>query len=232
MKSKDRWKLRFDSFCKALAQLENAVNQKTYTNLEQQGLIKCFEYTFELAWKTLQDYLNHIGYNTKGPNPVIKQAFQDNIIIDGKIWAEMLLARNMTTHIYDENNANEILNKIINQYYFLFKELKTKLLKEYNTNMQFGLDNETYTMIKNVFYDIDEVEEVVVFGSRVANNEYNSSDIDLALKGKNINFDTVLEVKMLLEKLPVAYKFDVVNYNTASSELKEQIDKYGEKINI
>ena len=226
-----RWKLRFDSFCKAFMQLEKAVQQKIYSELEQDAIIHRFEYTLELAWKTLQDYLEELGFiDVKGPKLVIKQAFQNNIIANGNFWIEMLDDRNLTTHSYDEETANKISTKIINDYYFAIRELKNNLLEAYNKDAKlvtFGLDEKYYEIIKNVFAKIDAITDVVIFGSRAMGNEKNGSDIDLALKGEDVNYDVVLKVLGELDELPIAYKFDVVNYNSASPELKKQIDKYG-----
>lgn len=133
-KNNDKWKFRFDSYCKALQQLENAVNQNKYTDLEKQGLIKCFEFSFELAWKTQKDYLTDVlGYDEiNGPKPVIKQAFQSKIITDGNLWIEMLEDRNRTTHCYDEETIDEIFDKIKHQYFVAMLGLKNTLLVDYN----------------------------------------------------------------------------------------------------
>jgi nucleotidyltransferase substrate binding protein (TIGR01987 family) len=226
-----RWKLRFDSFSKAFLQLEKAVQQKTLSEMEQEALIHRFEYTLELAWKTLQDYLDELGFvDIKGPKPAIKQAFQNNIIADGNLWIDMLDSRNLTVHSYDEETSNKITNKIINYYYFAIRELRNTLFEEYSKEAKFitfGLDNKYCEMIKNVLNKIDEIEQVIIFGRRATGTEKNGSDIDLALKGENVNHNVILKVLAELEDLPVAYKFDVVNYNTVSLEVKEQIDKYG-----
>ena len=226
-----RWKLRFNSFSKAFVQLEKAVQQKTLSEMEQEALIHRFEYTLELAWKTLQDYLDELGFiDAKGPKPVIKQAFQNNIIADGNIWIDMLDARNLTTHSYDAETSNKVTSKIINDYYFAIRELKNRLFEPYSKEskaIKFGLEDKYYEMIKKVLNGINEIEQVVIFGSRAIGTAKNGSDIDLALKGKNVNSDLILKVLRDLDDLPVAYKFDVVNYNTTSSELKEKIDKHG-----
>ncbi len=81
----ERWKERFENFCKALHQLEVALQQKEFSVLEKDGVIQRFEFTVELAWKTIQDILNTRGYiDIKGPKPVIKLAFHDGIITDGR----------------------------------------------------------------------------------------------------------------------------------------------------
>jgi nucleotidyltransferase substrate binding protein (TIGR01987 family) len=123
-----RWKQRFSNLRKAFAQLEVAVDQTEYSDLERQGLIKAFEFTFELSWKTLQDLLDEKGYkDIKGPNPVIQQALTDGYIGNGEEWMKMLESRNLASHTYDESTAKEIEEKIISEYYGLFKSLINKL---------------------------------------------------------------------------------------------------------
>jgi nucleotidyltransferase substrate binding protein (TIGR01987 family) len=97
-----RSKQRFANFIKALKLYEDAVSPGL-TRLEEEGLIHRFEYTFELAWKCLQDLLQERGYaNVRGPRPVSEQAFQDGLVTNGPVWMQMLKARNETTHLYDE----------------------------------------------------------------------------------------------------------------------------------
>src|ERR1035437_9243515 len=113
------WHQRFLSFKKAL------------NELEEQGLIKAFEYTYELSWKTLQDLLKEKGYNDiLGPKPVIEQSFRDGYIIKGKEWLKMHNSRNLTTNSYDKETADEIVLQIRENYFGLFKELQIKLEEE------------------------------------------------------------------------------------------------------
>lgn len=85
-----RWLQRFSTFKKALSKLEEVVKDKQIddlSELEKEGLVQRFEYTYELAWKTLQDLLREKGYlSISGPNPVIEQAFLDGYITDGQTW--------------------------------------------------------------------------------------------------------------------------------------------------
>lgn len=130
MKTRDiRWKQRFQNFKKAYDQLKHAVSIKDPDMLQQQGMIQCFEYNFELSWKTLQDYLiGEKGYtDVRGPRPVIEQAFQDGFIEDGVRWLDMLKSRNLTSHLYDEKEVQLILDKVRKDYYPLFTELREKL---------------------------------------------------------------------------------------------------------
>ena len=111
--------------------MELFLAQPTLNKLEEQGLIKAFEYTFELAWKTLQDLLKHKGYtDIIGPKPVIQQSFQDGIISDGTGWLRMQKSRNLTSHTYNEDTAELIVNDIRNEYFNFLQELKTKLNSE------------------------------------------------------------------------------------------------------
>lgn len=125
-----RWRQRYSNFKKALLELEEAVDKTEYSKLERQGLIQCFEFTIELAWKTLQDLLNARGYETKGPKPVVKQSFQDGIISDGNAWIEMLESRNKTSNTYNERIALEISENIRFKYYQLLADLEKVLAKE------------------------------------------------------------------------------------------------------
>src|ERR1700742_2908305 len=84
------WVQRFSNFKKALAKLEEVATRKDVgdlSDLEKEGMIQRFEYTFELAWKTLQDLLEYKGYrDIAGPNPVLAQALKDGYINDEKLW--------------------------------------------------------------------------------------------------------------------------------------------------
>jgi len=131
MEKMERWKERLKSYSKALFQLESALRQKQFSVLEKDGVIKRFEFTFELAWKTLQDKLYDEGYlTTKGPKPVIKQAFNNGMITDGQAWMDMLTDRNNSTHLYDESAAVSIFDRIQITYFKLLQELKSKLENE------------------------------------------------------------------------------------------------------
>lgn len=124
-----RWLQRFHNFKKAFAQLSRFMEKSNLNEMEEQGLIQSFEYTFELAWKTLQDFLEEIGgyQGIKGPKPVIMRAFPDDYITDGEKWMEMLKDHNRTVYTYDEGIAREITSAIILDYYRLFSLLDQRL---------------------------------------------------------------------------------------------------------
>ena len=126
-----RWLQRLSNFDKAFEQLKSFVDYPQLNEMEEQGLIKSFEYTYELSWKTLQDLLKYKGYQgIIGPKPVIEQSFQDGYILNGKAWMRMHQSRNMTSHTYDQNTAREIIKSIQSDYFELFQQLQNRLYKE------------------------------------------------------------------------------------------------------
>ena len=128
-----RWIQRFSNFKKAFEQLQKAFllsTQRELSDLEKSGVIQTFEYTFELAWKTLKNFLEHKGnFDILGSRDAIKLALQYNIIY-GNEWLEMIKARNLTSHIYSEEEVEEILEAILHRYYPKLLELKEKLENE------------------------------------------------------------------------------------------------------
>lgn len=126
-----RWEQRFSNYNKAFLQFEKYVEQKEMNELEEQGLIKSFEYTYELAWKTLQDFLHHNGYkDIFGPKPVIEQSFQNGYISDGEAWIRMHNSRNLTSHTYNQETVEEIIESINTEYIYLLKDLQIRLEEE------------------------------------------------------------------------------------------------------
>jgi len=114
-----RWKQRFNNYCRSYSQLNKAVkahSEQPDNELIQMALVKSFEMTFELAWKTMKDYLRYNGIDVKLPREVIKQAFANDIIVDGQIWIDMLENRNVMAHVYDEARAHETVDLICLHY--------------------------------------------------------------------------------------------------------------------
>lgn len=112
-----RWQQRFSHFEKAYHQLVRFLEQEELNELEQQGLIKSFEYTYELAWNTLKDYLLSTGLQEiYGPRDAVKAAFKAELIDDGHLWMEMIKDRNLPVHTYNEDQAKEILARIKGLY--------------------------------------------------------------------------------------------------------------------
>lgn len=119
-----RWKQRFDNYLKALQTLTEAVElaqQRPLTKLKQQGLIQGFEFTHELAWTVLKDYLDAQGFvGLIGSRNATRQAFKDALIQDGEAWMDMIKARNLTSHTYNTAIASDIAGNILSRFYPAF----------------------------------------------------------------------------------------------------------------
>jgi nucleotidyltransferase substrate binding protein (TIGR01987 family) len=124
-----RWEQRFSNYQKALAQLQIFINKGDLSELEDLGLIKAFEYTYELAWNTMKDFLGHRGQtDIYGSRDVIRKAFELGLIEDGENWMDMLKSRNKTSHTYNQETADEICKVVREQYHLLFRQLDEKLM--------------------------------------------------------------------------------------------------------
>ena len=126
-----RWKQRFENLQSAHQKLQYAAqeNVKAPENeLIQMALIKAFEMTFELSWKTIKDYLKFNGIVAKLPREIIKQAFANNIIADGQLWIDMLENRRLMAHPYDQARAQKAVNDISQRYLAGLEQLYQYLL--------------------------------------------------------------------------------------------------------
>jgi len=121
-----RYKQRFENFEKSFLLLKKAIDIKNPSIIEKAGIIQFFEITFELSWKLMKDYLEYLGYQVKSPREAIKTAYSIELINNGDKWLKMLMDRNLTTHTYDEDNSEEIYEKIKNGYFSLLKDLYEK----------------------------------------------------------------------------------------------------------
>jgi len=126
-----RWLQRFHHYQQALAQLSEAVSlsqSRQLSKLERQGLIKAFEFTFELAWNTLKDYFSWQGQTgLTGSRDALRAAFRAELISAGEDWMNMLRSRNQSVHIYDEATAEAILTAVLQTYHDLFLDLEQTL---------------------------------------------------------------------------------------------------------
>ncbi|MEI6815273.1 MAG: HI0074 family nucleotidyltransferase substrate-binding subunit [Bacteroidota bacterium] len=125
-----RWQLRFEKFVYALKTMEDVLPRYNEMNeLEKDGLIQRFEFTFDIAWKVMQDYLKSAGYiDKKGPRLVLEQMAQDGFI-DPFIWADILIARNDFSHTYNHALSRSHLDKIVYDFVPAFIEFKTTMQK-------------------------------------------------------------------------------------------------------
>ena len=123
-----RWQQRFANYQKALTQLTRFIQQKKLNELEEQGLIQCFEYTHELACKTLKDFLEYRGNtNIYGSKDATREAFKLALIEDGEAWMLMIEDRNQTTHTYNPETTKMIVEHITQRFYALFISLEKTL---------------------------------------------------------------------------------------------------------
>jgi nucleotidyltransferase substrate binding protein (TIGR01987 family) len=115
-----RWIQRFDNYEKALAVLGriNLIREKRdLSEAERMGFIQSFEFSFELAWKLMKDFLSCKGFNEIiGSRDAIRQAFSVGIIQNGEVWMEMIESRNKTSHGYDEEVAAMIIADVSSKY--------------------------------------------------------------------------------------------------------------------
>lgn len=143
-----RWEQRFSNFNKALNKLKEAVQyiQKNFVQesdqlnetelsfvldeIVKEGLIQRFEYTHELAWNVMKDHANFQG-NTEvaGSSDATREAFQLQLITDGKLWMDMIGSRNKTSHTYNEETAEEIYGKILKSYFPALLEFQSTMEK-------------------------------------------------------------------------------------------------------
>jgi nucleotidyltransferase substrate binding protein (TIGR01987 family) len=125
-----RWKQRFENFSKACVLLSeiNEYNIESTPAIIREGFIQRFEITFELAWKTVKDYLEYLGHDVQpSPRPVIKEAFSAGIIESGQVFINMLEARNAMSHQYRESKFRKIFLDIKSEFYPAFEELRIYL---------------------------------------------------------------------------------------------------------
>jgi nucleotidyltransferase substrate binding protein (TIGR01987 family) len=131
-----RWKQRFENYSKAyisLLESDDALENDPENTFIKDSLIQRYEYTIELAWKVMKDYLEDQGFiDVTSPKKVIRKAFEEGIIQDASEWMAALNGRNITSHAYDETKANEIINDISEKYILLFRGLFDQMNKENN----------------------------------------------------------------------------------------------------
>jgi len=129
-----RWKQRFENYGKAYTSLlksDDALNKEPDNDFIKDSLIQRYEYTIELAWKTMKDYLEEQGFiDVSSPKKVIRKAFAEGLIQDAPAWMAALNGRNITSHAYDETKANEIVKDISEQYILIFRDLYEQMNKE------------------------------------------------------------------------------------------------------
>jgi len=128
-----RWRQRFDNFQNALEELTEAVDlyrERPLSKLEKQGLVKAFEFTHELAWNVMTDYFEYQGkISIMGSRDATREAFNRGMITDGENWMEMIKSRNKSSHTYNQETADELVEDTVNIFHSLFLQLEKKLME-------------------------------------------------------------------------------------------------------
>lgn len=106
---------------KALKALEEAA-RIAHTDLEVDGAIQRFEFTYELFWKLLKVFMEDQGMTVKTPRECFKEGFRLGIIKNEEKCLRMLEDRNLTVHLYDQKTSREVFARIRGDYVNLFQE--------------------------------------------------------------------------------------------------------------
>ena len=125
-----RWKQRFQNFKNAYRQLNSAIALPKLSELESTGLVQTFEHIFELAWKTLKDFLKSEGIMAATPRQVIQEAFKANFIINGHTWIDALEKRNLLSHTYSQELSQKAIELIKSSYFPIMEEFKQTFEKK------------------------------------------------------------------------------------------------------
>ena len=129
-----RWKQRFENYIKALESLTRGIEMaqsRQLNELEQQGLIQGFEFTHELAWNVLKDYLTFDGHNDiTGSRSATRLAFKHGLILNGNDWMEMIKVRNLSSHTYNLDLVNQIVTDIITIFHPAFIQMRESFIKK------------------------------------------------------------------------------------------------------
>ena len=110
-----------NDFTNALRALEEAVLEAT-SDLEIDGAIQRFEFTYELFWKLLRAYLQQQGIIVNTPKECFKEAYKLGILQDEETALKIVDDRNLTTHLYDQVTSREVFGRIKSVYVKLYTE--------------------------------------------------------------------------------------------------------------
>ena len=123
------YEIKLNNYKNALTRLHEAICEASRNEslTVRDGAIQRFEFTTELAWKTMREYLlmQEIT-DINSPKSVLAEAFKNKIISDDIGWLQILRDRKSTSHIYDEEDADEIYKRIATSHINLFDDLLKK----------------------------------------------------------------------------------------------------------
>ena len=128
----ETFKHKYENYINALEKLKEALEIEAPDEVQIDGIIQRFEFTFELMWKVLKEYMENVGFSdfTQGPKGVLKFALKNGIIDDEQTYSDMLTDRNSTTHIYDEKLASQIFENVKERYLKAIEDVIKYLEKE------------------------------------------------------------------------------------------------------
>ena len=223
---------------KALATLQEAWNeyQKDASNtFVRDSVIQRFEYTFELSHKMLRRFLSE----TESSRAEISEMFFNDIIRLGckrglllndlEVWDKYRKLRNLTSHNYDEFNADDII--VIIPVFIEDVDYELKKIRE-NLNQQtilLHIDEKYVNMIVSIVKSVPDLKDcsVYLYGSRVQGRAAKFSDVDIALdyQGKPVSDKAKLSLSTLFEKSIFPYNVDIIDINSVSSAFKAKVEK-------
>jgi nucleotidyltransferase substrate binding protein (TIGR01987 family) len=233
-----RWEQRFANFRKALSQLKKFVDKGDLSELEEQGAIQAFEYTYELAWNVLKDFLEYQGQTEiYGSRDAIRKSFQTGLIENGGKWMDAYVSRTKTAHTYNEETAREVVKAILTDYFYLFVAMEKKMEslladnREMGHDKRFGIEEEIFDQLIEVLRNNPIVEEALIYGSRAKGMYKPGSDIDLVLKGENLSVEALNRIGLAFDNLLTPYSIDLsIYHHIKNPDLLEHIERVGKMV--
>lgn len=208
------------------------------SELEEQGAIQAFEYTYELGWNVLKDFLQYQGQtDIYGSRDAIRKAFRAGLIESGDKWMDAYISRTKTSHTYNEETAREVVDAVLSVYYDLFVALENKMAsllaenRELGEDGKFGIEQPVFSSLIKILAEHPKVEEAVIYGSRAKGVHKPGSDIDLVLKGKGLDLQELNRISLALDSLPMPYIVDLsIHHRIEEPELLAHIERVGKTI--
>jgi|SRR4051812_40371881 nucleotidyltransferase substrate binding protein (TIGR01987 family) len=129
--NKERLYEKLNDYKRATSRLKEATEIQIEADIVYDGVIQRFEFTFELSWKLMKMFLEYVGITeVRSPRTTIREAFSYGLIEDGEQWIDMMVDRNKTSHLYDEEEAKIIYAKVKSDYSHLLSNLYEKMEEE------------------------------------------------------------------------------------------------------
>lgn len=216
-----RWQQRFSNDCRVLVQLEGFFIPDVLNEREEQGLIKAFEYTFELGWITLRDLLRSQGNaDLLGSRDTLREAFRVGLVADGEGWMLMIQDRNLTSHTYNPSTAR------------LLSGPARAAPVEAGGGEQVitipGLPEVTSARLLEVLRAHPHVNSIWLYGSRAMGRHTPASDIDLTLGGDQLSHNDLLQLLARIDDLLLPWQVDLSLRQTLPEDLQAHVGRVGQ----